>query len=160
MHKNVFSYFIGFLLSGILLFISFGARYPSLFFIWGAALLLGTAFFIIVRKCLASHLDPRILEDKYCNHFLWIYNEEHSALLTNLFISMKFVLLVAFFTLVLIPIKDAVISSFSLLPLILLALFVCVSKPVLQNTALIIRRSTAVGKHSLPKMKEFISTNL
>ena len=126
MHKNVFSYYIGFLLSGILLFIFFGARYPALFFIYGAALLLGTAFFIIVRKSLAPHLDPRILEDKYCNHFLWIYNEEHSALLTNLFISMKFVLIIAFFTLVLIPIKEAVISPFSLFPLSLLALFVCI----------------------------------
>lgn len=94
--QEFYSYYIVFLLTGILVFIQFGARYPILLILWGAALLLGTAFFIIVRKSLAPQLDPRILEDKYCNHFLWIYNEERNALLTNLFIAVKCFLTVFF----------------------------------------------------------------
>lgn len=122
MHKNVFSYFVGFCLSCAELLIMYGSSYVSLLVIFAGVLIVFSLFFIIIKKIISS--DKTVCTDERKNHFPWIYDEEHSDFLTALFTIMKTALFLIYVSTLLIPVKTASISAYSLVALIMLMLTV------------------------------------
>lgn len=122
MHKNVFSYFIGVCLSCLELLFICKMTYIPLLIIFGSVLIAFSLFFVIIKKNGSGCLKNDICADVRKNHFLWIYDEEHSDFLTTVFTCAKVLLFIAYASVLLIPVGNMSVTIYSVLPLIMLIL--------------------------------------
>lgn len=122
MHKNVFSYFVGFCLSCVELLIMYGSSYVSLLVIFASVFIVFSLFFIMIKK--KGNLDEAVFAHTRKGHSPWMDDEEYSDFLTALFTIMKTALFLIYASTLLIPVKNASINAYSLVALIMLVLTV------------------------------------
>lgn len=117
MYKHTFSYCIGAFLSGIFLVAIFKLRYVSLLFLLGFISIIYLLLVILVKKTKCTqnnvaHINSGVNKQKYSSCALTIFSVA------------KIVIFCCYFVMLLIPIKKASITEYSLLPLIILCLMI------------------------------------